>query len=70
MKLHTPEDHELMQVTAIEAQQDRLMVRGVIMGNMPMRAVLPPAQLRAGLRLLSWRLVFAVLAMLLRPTPR
>jgi hypothetical protein len=66
MKLHTPEGRELMEVQAVEADGDTLVVRGVIMGAMPARAILKPAELRAAFRLLSWSLVVRIIAMLFR----
>jgi hypothetical protein len=66
MKLHTPEGRELMDVQSVERDGDVLVVRGVIMGTMPARAVIRPDQLRAAFRLLSIRLILGILALLFR----
>ena len=67
MKLHTPDGKELMEVQRLERDGDRLIVRGVIMGTMPTRAVIHPENLRAAFGLLSFGLIFNLLLLLLRP---
>ena len=66
MKLYTPDKTELIDVTAVRSQEAGLLIEGRIMGAMPMKAVLRPSELRAGFRLLSFRVVLTVLAMLFR----
>lgn len=71
MKLHTPEGRELMEVQSVEHDGDALVVRGVIMGSMPARAVIRPEELRAAFRLLSLSLILGIVALLFRrPTPK
>ena len=43
-----------------------LLIEGKIMGAMPMKAVLRPAELRAALKFASLKNIFAILGMLLR----
>ena len=66
MKLYTPEKTELLDVTAVRPQGTGLLIEGKIMGAMPMKAVLRPSELRAGFRLLSFRALLTLLAMLFR----
>jgi hypothetical protein len=66
MKLYTPEKTELIDVTAVRPQESGLLIEGKIMGAMPMKAVLRPSELRAGFRLLSFRALLTLLAMLFR----
>jgi hypothetical protein len=66
MKLYTSEHTDLMEVQAIEPTAEGLVIDGQIMGAMPMKALLTPAELRRGLRFLTPRLVFACLGMLFR----
>jgi len=66
MKLFTPDNTELLEVTAIAPHADGLQVEGTIMGAMPMKAILRPADLRSGFRFLGPRLVWAVISMLFR----
>lgn len=66
MKFFTPERSELIVITAVDTHRDGLIISGKIMGAMPMKAVLTPAQLRAGFKFLSFRLVVTLIAMLFR----
>lgn len=66
MKLYTPDHVELMEVRSIEATPEGLVIDGQIMGAMPMKAVLTPAELRKSLRLLNLRTVIGLLGMLFR----
>ncbi len=58
MILHTPDNNELMRVSRIERQGDDLVVYGVIMGSMPTKAVIHPAQLRSLFSLLNAKLLW------------
>jgi len=69
MKLYTPEKTELIDVTAVRPQGTGLLIEGKIMGAMPMKAMLHPSELRAGFRLLSFRTLMTLLAMLFRRDP-
>lgn len=69
MKLHTPEGRELMEVQSVERDGLRLVVRGVIMGTMPARAIVRPEELRAAFKLLSLGLLLGVIGLLFRRSP-
>jgi hypothetical protein len=64
MKLLTFDNAELMDVSALRAEAGNLIVVGTIMGAIPTEAVLTPAALRAGLRLVSVPVVFSAIKML------
>ena len=64
MKLYTPDDVELIEVTAVAPHRDGLQVEGTIMGTMPMKAVLRPADLRSGFKFATPALAWTVLKML------
>lgn len=66
MKLFTPENTELIEVTAVTVHKDGLQLQGTIMGAMPMTAVLRPREMRRGLRFVSPGLIWAVLKMLFK----
>jgi hypothetical protein len=66
MKLFTTDNAELMTVSAIRAEGRNLMVEGMIMGAMPVRAVLKPAELRAALKLMSPATMWSAFRMLFR----
>lgn len=55
MKVYTPDNAELMDVRSIERSGSTLVIRGKIMGAMPMTAVIFPAEARKGIRLLGLR---------------
>jgi hypothetical protein len=69
MKVHTPEGNELMEVQKVQREGDGLVIRGVIMGTMPTRAVIRPEELRAAFKLLSFGLVFGAIGLLFRKSP-
>jgi len=64
MKLYTPDKTVLMDVSRVTALDGNLVIEGKIMGSMPMKAFLRPAELRAGLRLVKPGLILAALRML------
>jgi len=61
MKLKSGDGSELMQVSALERDGDLLVIRGKIMGAMPMTAKLSPAEFRKGFGLLNLKLFFFLL---------
>jgi len=67
MKLFTPEKTELIDVTKVSSSVDGVMIEGMIMGALPMRAVLTPGELRKAFSLLTLRTVWTLIAMLFRP---
>ena len=66
MKLFTPEKTELIDVTKVSRSADGVMIEGTIMGALPMRAVLTPAELRRAFALLTLRTAVTLIAMLFR----
>ncbi len=69
MKFYTPEKTDLIDVTAVRPHPDGLLIEGKIMGAMPMKALLRPHELRAGLRFLTPRTIWSLLRMLLSRGP-
>ncbi|MBD8893392.1 hypothetical protein [Roseibium litorale] len=66
MKMQGPDGSQLIEIMGVENHGNGLLVSGQIMGAMPMKAVLKPSELRAGFKLLSFRLVVQVIAMLFK----
>ncbi len=66
MKLFTPEHSELIEVTDIAPCDEGILIRGTIMGAMPMKAVLTPTELRRAFKFASLGLGLALLRMLFR----
>ena len=61
MKIKSADGSELMQVSALEHDGDMLVIKGKIMGAMPMTAKLSPAEFRKGFGLLNLKIVFFLL---------
>jgi hypothetical protein len=70
MKLFTPEKAELLNVTAVAAHRDGIIIHGRIMGAMPMKAVLTPQELRRTFQLFGPKLYWTLLLMLFKRGPR
>jgi hypothetical protein len=66
MKFVGPDDSELIMVTAVDRDGDKLVIRGKVFGAMPITARLSPAEARRGLKLLNFRLWLFLLTFLLR----
>jgi hypothetical protein len=66
MKLYGTDDRELMTISAIERDGNQLIVRGRILGAMPMTAKLRPEEARAALKLLNVRTVLFLISLFFR----
>jgi hypothetical protein len=66
VKLFTLDKTILMDVTGVSPHQQGVLIEGKVMGTMPMKVVLRPEQLRAGLKFLTPGLIWAVITMLFR----
>jgi hypothetical protein len=66
VKLYTPDSSELIEISALRPVSDGLLIEGTIMGAMPMKAVLRPDELRRAFRLLTFRSVLRLFAMLVQ----
>jgi hypothetical protein len=66
MKFVGPDDSELIMVTALDRDGNKLVIKGKVFGTMPISARLSPAEARKGLKLLNFRLLVFVLTLLLR----
>ncbi len=66
MKFQTPDKQELMKVSALERDGNMLVIKGKIFGAMPMTAKLSPAEARAGLKLLTPKMILFLLTFLFR----
>jgi hypothetical protein len=66
MKFVGPDGSELIMVTAVDRDGDKLVIKGKVFGAMPISARLTPAEARQGLKLLNFRLGLFLLTFLLR----
>jgi len=57
MKLYARDGGELMDITAIERDGNRLLLKGKVFGSMPIAAALTPDEARNALKLLNLRLL-------------
>jgi hypothetical protein len=63
MKLYGPDQRELMTVSRIERNGNQLVIKAKVFGTMPLTAILTPAEVREGLRLLRLRGILFMLTM-------
>jgi hypothetical protein len=66
MKLYTTDNSELMEIASIRPDGNNLLVEGTIMGAMPVRAVVKPAEVRKAFGMMSFKTKLHALSMLLR----
>ncbi len=66
MKIYGQDNSELMQVSSLEAEDGKLVIRGKVFGSMPMTAKLTPQEARNALKLLNPRLTLFLLTFLFR----
>jgi hypothetical protein len=66
MKLYGPDNNELLQITSLEAEDGKLVMRGKVFGSMPLTAKLTGTEARNALKLLNFKLVFLLLTFLFR----
>ena len=66
MKLYASDNSDLMEVSAIHREGSNLIVEGTIMGAMPIRAVVKPAEVRRVFRVMGLKTLFFAATMLFR----
>lgn len=57
MRLFGPDGSDIMEIEAIALEKGNIVIRGKIMGAMPLSAVIRPTQLRIGIKIISLRVV-------------
>lgn len=65
MKLYGSEGVLLMEVEAIEAAGQSIQIKGKMMGQVPMRVVVGPQELREAWRLLTLKVIWQALRLFL-----
>jgi hypothetical protein len=63
MKLHGSEGLLLMEVESITAKGTTIHIKGKMMGQVPMTAVLQPGDVREALKLISLKVVWQAIRM-------
>ena len=66
MKIYGPDNNELMQITSLEAEDGKLVMKGKVFGSMPLTAKLTGTEARNALKLLNFKLVIFLLTFLFR----
>jgi len=66
MKIYGPDNNELMQITSLESEDGKLVMKGKVFGSMPLTAKLTGTEARNALKLLNFKLVLFLLTFLFR----
>lgn len=66
MKLYTTDNSELMDIATIKAEDGGIVVTGMIMGAVPVKAVVKPEEMRAALRQMSLGTMFRAALMVVQ----
>jgi hypothetical protein len=66
MRIYGQDNAELMQISSLARDGNRLVLKGKVFGTMPISAKLTPQQARNGLKLLNLRLALFLLTFLFR----
>ena len=66
MKIYGPDNNELMQITSLESEEGKLVMKGKVFGSMPLTAKLTGTEARNALKLLNFKLVLFLLTFLFR----
>jgi hypothetical protein len=66
MKLYASDNSELMEVSNIKRDGNNLVVEGTIMGAMPIRATVKPAEVRRIFKIMDFRTLLFAITLLFR----
>ena len=66
MKIFGPDNNELIQITSLESESGKLIMKGRVFGSMPLTAEVTPQEARNALKLLNFRLALFLLTFLFR----
>jgi len=66
MKLYSPDNSELMQISSLERDGDQLLIKGTAFGAMPITAQLRAVEVRHALKLMDFKTIVFLLTMLFK----
>jgi hypothetical protein len=66
MKIYGPDNNELMQITSLEPEDGKLVMKGKVFGAMPPTAKLTGTEARNALKLLNFKTVMFLVTLLFR----
>lgn len=70
MKLYSPDNSELMDISSLERDGSLLLIKGTAFGAMPITAQLRPCEARAALKLVDFKTFIFLLRLLFRREPK
>ena len=66
MKLYASDNSDLLEVKKVTREGNNLVVEGTIMGAMPIRAIVKPAEVRGAVKLIGLKNLWFAFCMLFR----
>jgi hypothetical protein len=66
MRILGPDNNELIQITSLESEGGKLVMRGKVFGSMPLTAKLTGTEARNALKLVNIKLALFLLTLLFR----
>jgi hypothetical protein len=66
MKIFGPDNNELIQITSLDSEGGKLVMRGKVFGSMPLTAKLTGTEARNALKLVNFKLALFLLTLLFR----
>lgn len=66
MKLYSPDNGELMQISSLERDGDQLLIKGIAFGAMPITAQLRAAEVRQALKLMDIGTIVFLLSLIFK----
>ena len=66
MKIYGQDNNELIEITSLESEDGKLVMKGKVFGSMPLTAKLTPREARGALKLLNLRTVIFLVTFLFR----
>lgn len=66
MNIYGADDKVLMNISSFEPQGSSLLIKGKILGSLPLSALLRPEDLRAALGMMDWKTRWFVFTLLFR----
>lgn len=66
MKLYAIDNADLMEISEISKDGNNLVVEGTIMGAMPIRAIVKPAEVRKMMKMMPLKMKFHAFTMLFK----
>ena len=66
MKIFGPDNNELIQITSLESEGGKMVMRGKVFGSMPLTAKVSGTEARNALKLVNFKLALFLLTLFFR----